>query len=118
MKKDRGHIKDFYLYMLGLRKFNPKKPYDQQGKMRKRPGVKIPTFEELFPAPDYSALREDAFTLRKEQYLARLLQFFLYLLLERSFYMPNNCRERLAAGYHDQNTSNLYNRTTYIVQHN
>lgn len=72
MKKDRGHIKDFYLYILGLRKFNPKKPYDQQGKMRKRPGVKIPTFDELFPAPDYSALREDAFTLRKEQYLARI----------------------------------------------
>ena len=32
--------------------------------------------------------------------------------------MPNNCRKHLAAGYHDQNTSNLYNRTTYIVQHN
>lgn len=32
--------------------------------------------------------------------------------------MPNNCRKHHAAGYHDQNTSNLYNRTTYIVYHN
>ena len=72
MEQNRGHIKDFHLYMLGLRRYNSNKPPEQQGKFRKHHGDTVPEFTKMYPGRDYSALREDTYTLRQDLFLARI----------------------------------------------
>ena len=72
MKKNRGYIKDFNLYMLGLRRYNPHKQPDRQVKFRKRPSDIMPELTEISPAFEYSALRDNAYALRQELFLERI----------------------------------------------
>ena len=58
--------------MLGLRRYNPHKQPDRQVKFRKRPSDIMPELTEIFPAFEYSALRDNAYALRQELFLERI----------------------------------------------